>query len=225
MPRRKDRSGSEVVEHDSSKSLISPAAADPSDLGDLGPPSPAAADPSDLGDLGPPSPAAADPSDLGDRGRPGPAAADPSDLGDLGPDQPQPREFPPESSTGPGGSREPPPPDETETAVSGEDRLQPVLAARAEGRLRMWESYRGAVVDVHGDTVLVQYDVNGSVIEQTYERSQFLAGRLPSVGDELEVHVIVADARPLAADPDPEEEHSDDLSSPRRQPLSEPTNF
>ena len=219
---------SEVVEHDSSERLISPAAEGPASLGDLGPPSPAAADPSDLGDRGRPGPAAADPSDLGDRGRPGPAAADPSDLGDRGPDEPQPREFPPESSSGPGGSREPPPPDQAETAVSGEDRLQPVLAARAEGRLRMWEAYRGEVVNVNGDTVLVQYDVNGSVIEQTYERSQFLGGRLPEMHAELEVHVIVADVRPRR--PIPARRRSevtishrpDDSPSPGPPPSDEP---
>ena len=67
------------------------------------------------------------------------------------------------------------------------DCLQSTLISRMDGRLRMAESYEGVVEDVHGDKVLVVYDVNGKIIEQTYEKSQFLDGRLPDVGTRLAV--------------------------------------
>jgi hypothetical protein len=105
-------------------------------------------------------------------------------------------------------------------------RLQAALTAQAERRLRMCESYQGDVVDVHEDRVVVIYDVNGNVVEQTYERSQFLDGRLPEVGTELAVHVMVAEVEPQTDEPAfQEEEGDDDVSSHRREPLDEPTIF
>ena len=61
------------------------------------------------------------------------------------------------------------------------ERLHPLDVALSGDRLRLAQSYTGVVEDVHDDTVVVVYDVDGSIIEQTYVRSQFIGGRLPEV--------------------------------------------
>ncbi len=107
-----------------------------------------------------------------------------------------------------------------------DDLLKSVQGAQADGRLRMCESYRGEVVHVHGDRVVVAYDVDGNVAEQTYERSQFLEGRLPEVDTELVVYVMVAEVEPRAGETaSVEEERRDDVPSGRREPLAGPTIF
>jgi hypothetical protein len=106
------------------------------------------------------------------------------------------------------------------------DRMQSALIARIEGRLRMCESYQGEVVDVDGDRVVVVYDVKGDVIEQVYERSQFLEGRLPEVGTVLTAYVMAAEVAPQVGEPVPvEDERDDNVPSYRRKPLDEPTIF
>jgi DNA repair exonuclease SbcCD ATPase subunit len=106
------------------------------------------------------------------------------------------------------------------------DRLQAALVARTEERIRMSESYQGVVVDVNGDRVTVVYDVNGSIVEQTYERGQFLEERLPELDTELVVHVIVAEIESRADEPvSGQEEHRDEVSPSRRRPLTGPVVF
>jgi hypothetical protein len=106
------------------------------------------------------------------------------------------------------------------------DRLQGALTTRDDGRLRMCESYEGEVVDVRGDRVVVVYDVDGNVVEQTYERRQFLDGRLPEADTDLVAYVIVADTEPrtggAASEADAER---DEVSGSRREPLAGPTEF
>ena len=106
------------------------------------------------------------------------------------------------------------------------DRLRSALIARSGSRLRICEMYEGVVADLNGDRVVVVYDVDGSVVEQTYERSQFLEGRLPEVDTELVAYVVVAEIEPRAAEPEPEEdEHRDEHTSSQRKPLTDPTVF
>ncbi len=80
-------------------------------------------------------------------------------------------------------------------------RLQSVLIARQAGRMRMTETYRGVVANVHSDEVTVVYDVDGDILEHTYFKSQFCDGQLPKEGDRLEltVHVSEIDADDLTA--------------------------
>jgi hypothetical protein len=107
-----------------------------------------------------------------------------------------------------------------------DDRLQSALTAQVEGRLRMCESYQGEVVDVHEDSVVVVYGVNGDIIEQTYERSQFLEGHLPEVGAVLAASVMLYEIDPRVDEPVPvEDERDDDVPSYERKPLDEPTIF
>lgn len=90
----------------------------------------------------------------------------------------------------------------------------------------MCESYRGEVVDVRGDRVVVVYDVDGNIVEQTYERSQFLEGRLPEVDAELVAYVMVAEAEPeMDEAASGEEKRRDDVSGCGRKPLDEVTIF
>lgn len=106
------------------------------------------------------------------------------------------------------------------------DQLQSAVTARVDTRLRMCQSYEGDVVDVYGDRVVVVYDVDGNVVEQTYERSQFVDGRLPEVDTDLVVHVIVSDAEPRADGTASEEDaQRDEVPGSRREPLSGPTVF
>jgi hypothetical protein len=106
------------------------------------------------------------------------------------------------------------------------DRLQAALTAREDGRLRMCESYEGEVVDVRDDKVIVDYDVDGNVVEQTYERRQFLDGRLPELDTDLVAYVIVADTEPRTGGAVSEEDaERDEVSGSRRGRLTEPTEF
>lgn len=78
--------------------------------------------------------------------------------------------------------------------------------------VRMAESYEGIVEDVDGDRVVVVYDVRGAIVEQTYERGQFIDGHLPDVGTRLAVFVNVVEIQPDPAGP--WEEASDSRHDP-----------
>ncbi len=113
-----------------------------------------------------------------------------------------------------------------EEQVRANDRLQSALIARAESRVRMVETYEGVVEHVHGDTVVVVYDVSGKIIEQTYERNQFLEGRLPEVDTPLVVYVTVAQTEPpTGVFENMEDGHRDEQFVSRRRPLTGPTAF
>ncbi|GAC1464666.1 MAG: hypothetical protein NVSMB9_03590 [Isosphaeraceae bacterium] len=106
------------------------------------------------------------------------------------------------------------------------DRLQSTLICKVESRLRMTESYEGVVEDVDGDTVLLVYDVDGKIVEQTYERSQFINGRLPDVGTRLIVYVNVAEVQLDPIESVAEEmEPRDEPALGRRKPLSGKVKF
>src|SRR5262249_22548073 len=77
-----------------------------------------------------------------------------------------------------------------------DDSLDALRVARAKGRIRMSESHEGVVEDSHGDTVVVVYDVQGDIIEQTYVRSQFIGGRLPEIDTRLVAYVHVVEVDP-----------------------------
>ena len=70
--------------------------------------------------------------------------------------------------------------------------LQAALVGKADGRLRMAESYLGEVIYVSEDCVVVVFDVEGELVEQTYNRKQFLDGRLPEKRDRLAAYVHIA---------------------------------
>jgi len=92
--------------------------------------------------------------------------------------------------------------------------------SRPDSHLRMTESYEGIVEDVDGDKVLVVYDVNGKIVEQTYEKSQFIDGRLPDVGTRLAVFVNVAEVQSKPVESGVEEtKPRDEPANARRKPL------
>jgi len=67
--------------------------------------------------------------------------------------------------------------------------LQQILLAREAGTLRMFEAHEGRVEQVEGDRVVVVFETDDDIIEQVYERSQFVDGKLPQVGERLTVFV------------------------------------
>jgi hypothetical protein len=60
----------------------------------------------------------------------------------------------------------------------------------------MSETYRGVVVDASESQVIVQYDVNGDVVEQTYQRDQFIGQQLPELGTWVTVRVTLVESSP-----------------------------
>ncbi len=70
--------------------------------------------------------------------------------------------------------------------------LQAALAGKANGRLRMAESYQGEAIHVSDERVVVVFEVEGDLVEQTYNRKQFLDGRLPEKGELLAAYVHIA---------------------------------
>lgn len=106
------------------------------------------------------------------------------------------------------------------------DCLLSGFISRPDSRLRMFQSYEGVTEDAHGDRVVVVYDVDGKIVEQTYEKTQFNDSRMPEVGTRLAVYVIVAEVEPKPIDPGIEEsDPRDESGSTRRKSLSGPTEF
>ena len=90
----------------------------------------------------------------------------------------------------------------------------------------MVESYEGVVEHMHGDKVIVVYEIDGGIVEQTYEKSQFMDGVLPEIGTRLAVFVNVAEVQSKPVEPSAEEtERSDEKASDQRKALSGPTEF
>lgn len=73
------------------------------------------------------------------------------------------------------------------------DALQEALIADKEGRLRMFETHEGVVVDVASEGVVVTYCVQGEYLDQAYQKDQFIDGRLPRKGDRLGAYVLIAE--------------------------------
>jgi hypothetical protein len=107
------------------------------------------------------------------------------------------------------------------------DSLVRVLASRDEQRLRMFESYAGLVEEVQGDQVVVRYLVNGDVVEQTYEQSQFQGGHLPKVGDHLVVQVYLTEASKQGVDQETIQKAlvENDQPNALRKPITGPLTF
>lgn len=106
------------------------------------------------------------------------------------------------------------------------DRILSCFMSRPDSHIRLSECYEGVVEDAAGDTVTVVYEVNGDIVEQTYESSQFCDHRLPDVGARLAVYVVVAEVQPKPIQDIAEEPVNRD-DSPRtfRKPLNGPTEF
>lgn len=106
------------------------------------------------------------------------------------------------------------------------DCLLSCFISRPDSHIRMSQSYEGVVEDVDGDRAVVVFDVDGKIVEQTYEKSQFNDHRLPEAGSRLAVYVIVAEVQPKLIQAGIEElDPSDESASPRRKSLSGPTEF
>jgi DNA-binding transcriptional ArsR family regulator len=92
--------------------------------------------------------------------------------------------------------------------------------------VRIAESYPGVVEDVSGDRVVVVYEVDGKIVEQTYEKTQFTDGRLPTVDARLVAHVSVVEAEPspVESQAGTDESQGEPFVS-RRKLLNGPTAF
>lgn len=86
-------------------------------------------------------------------------------------------------------------------------------------KLIMTEEYHGVVDHVGNDTVTVVYWVNGGPLEQTYERKQFIDGKLPEVCQHVRVKVEVHAVDP--PEPPPYDPAEDDKPT-NRKPLTGP---
>ncbi len=59
------------------------------------------------------------------------------------------------------------------------------------GHLLIFESYEGVVEHVHSDRVTVVFETDDDVVEHDYDRSQFVDGQFPNVGDRITVYIHV----------------------------------
>ena len=88
----------------------------------------------------------------------------------------------------------------------------------------MHESYEGQVQHVGENTVVVVYNVEGELVEQTYEKKQFQDGKLPSRGTCLKTIVCVVEHEPQSpADTESEIDTGDETS--QRDTLTGPVEF
>jgi hypothetical protein len=78
------------------------------------------------------------------------------------------------------------------------DAALAALAAKQQGRLLVYEALQGEVIEVSEAEVVVRFDTEDDIIEQTYEVDQFTLGKIPAVGDQLAVYVHVALVPPPA---------------------------
>jgi carbon storage regulator len=74
--------------------------------------------------------------------------------------------------------------------------LRDALANSDNTGVRMVECYEGVVRHRDANEVVVAYEVENDVIEQTYQRNQFIDGYLPELSDRLSVLVRVASIPP-----------------------------
>jgi hypothetical protein len=90
--------------------------------------------------------------------------------------------------------------------------------------IQMDESYEGQVQHVGENTAVVLYNVDGELVEQTYERKQFKDGRLPRVGACVKVVVFLIEYEPKPPSADEVERATSDKPS-HRKPLTGPVEF
>jgi carbon storage regulator len=74
--------------------------------------------------------------------------------------------------------------------------LRDALADSDKANLRMVEYYEGVVRHRDANEVVVAYEVANDIVEQTYQRDQFIDGNMPELSEQLAVLVRVADVRP-----------------------------
>jgi hypothetical protein len=55
-------------------------------------------------------------------------------------------------------------------------------------------SYPGVVKNVQGNEALIQWDIEGYSLDQTYTQDQFTDGVLPKIGDRFTLHATVREA-------------------------------
>ncbi|WP_435018533.1 hypothetical protein TA3x_000510 [Tundrisphaera sp. TA3] len=106
------------------------------------------------------------------------------------------------------------------------DCLLSAFVSRPGSRVRMSQSYEGTIEDMYEEKISVLYFIDGSYVEQVYEKNQFLDSRLPEVGARLAVFVIVAEVQNDRAELlDQEPDLHDESSNFRRKALDGPTEF
>lgn len=107
--------------------------------------------------------------------------------------------------------------DQLNERARANDTLQGIVLARDAGHLCMQESYRGAVKHVHGDKVVVVFETEDDPLEQIYDRSQFMDGKVPQPGDRVEVFVHAARRGAEHARTDAATELLKDSEGPRKR--------
>ena len=98
------------------------------------------------------------------------------------------------------------------------------MACEEDGLIRMHESYDGQVQHVGENTALVLFDVDGQLVEQTYEKEQFKDGKLPAPGTCVRVLVFVVEYEPKSPSIDEPERATSDKPSQRKS-LTGPVEF
>ncbi|MGO9469991.1 MAG: carbon storage regulator [Isosphaeraceae bacterium] len=93
--------------------------------------------------------------------------------------------------------------------------LRDAVADSDKNKVRMIEYYEGAVRHRDMHEVVVAYEVENDLVEQTYQRDQFIDGKMPDLGEQLSVFVRVASVVPDGrVDIDDEGEWFDDHGEP-----------
>jgi hypothetical protein len=114
------------------------------------------------------------------------------------------------------------------TLLSDRGRVNDALVAKMagveDGLIRMHESYEGQVQHVGENTVVVLYNIDGQLVEQTYERKQFKDGKLPRPGTCVRVLVFVVEYEPKPPTANELESETSDKPS-HRKPLTGPIEF
>lgn len=70
--------------------------------------------------------------------------------------------------------------------------LQAVLIAGHQKRVCFHETHVGVVSDSVGEQIEVTYETQDGPLKQIYNRKQFIHQKLPSEGERIEAHVVVA---------------------------------
>jgi hypothetical protein len=76
-------------------------------------------------------------------------------------------------------------------ALKANAALQGALLARQSGTLCIHEYHKGVVTRALDDGVLVEFETSEGIVEHFYEQAQFVRGRMPEEGDEVEAHAFV----------------------------------
>jgi len=95
-------------------------------------------------------------------------------------------------------------------------KMMEISSKRMGNEIRMSESYEGVVETRSDEHVWVRYYVGEDLVEQTYEKNQFIDDKLPEVGTCLRVSVLVTSFPPKVPVPDeaPDENDAPDQRLP-----------